>query len=71
MGDILIGGGELRGGEYRLDLFHPTVPLEYPAVLDDEGWGPVSSGFLDELLDRLTRMKNVEVLPAGATLDLA
>jgi peptidoglycan/xylan/chitin deacetylase (PgdA/CDA1 family) len=39
--------------------------------LDDEGWGPVSSGFLDELLDRLTNMKNVEVLPAAAVLDLA
>ena len=39
--------------------------------LDDEGWGPVSSVFLDELLDRLTRMKNVKVLPAGAALDLA
>jgi peptidoglycan/xylan/chitin deacetylase (PgdA/CDA1 family) len=39
--------------------------------LDDEGWGPLSSTFLDELLDRLTRMKNVEVLPAAAALDQA
>jgi peptidoglycan/xylan/chitin deacetylase (PgdA/CDA1 family) len=39
--------------------------------INDEGWGPVSSGFLDELLDRLTRMKNVKVLPVVAALDLA
>lgn len=36
--------------------------------LDDEGWGPVSSGFLDELLDRLTKIKTLEVLPAGEAL---
>jgi len=39
--------------------------------VDDEGWGPVSSGFLDELLDRLTRIRNVDILPAAAALDLA
>jgi len=39
--------------------------------LDDEGWGPVSSSFLDELLDRLTRMKNVKVLPVLTALNLA
>jgi len=38
--------------------------------LDDEGWGPVSLGFLDELLDRLTRMKNVKVLPVLPALNL-
>jgi peptidoglycan/xylan/chitin deacetylase (PgdA/CDA1 family) len=37
--------------------------------LDDEGWGPISSGFLDELLDRLTKMKNVEVLSVADALD--
>ncbi len=37
--------------------------------LDDEGWGPVSSAFLDELLDKLSQMDNVEVLPAGKALD--
>jgi peptidoglycan/xylan/chitin deacetylase (PgdA/CDA1 family) len=31
--------------------------------LDDEGWGPISSHFLDELLDRLTGTENVEILP--------
>ncbi len=36
--------------------------------LDDEGWGPVSSGFLDELLDKLTKIKTVKVLPAGRVL---
>ncbi len=36
--------------------------------LDDEGWGPVSSGFLDELLDRLTKIKTLEILPAGKAL---
>jgi peptidoglycan/xylan/chitin deacetylase (PgdA/CDA1 family) len=37
--------------------------------LDDEGWGPVSSVFLDELLSRLSAMKTVEILPAGKALD--
>jgi len=36
--------------------------------LDDEGWGPVSSGYLDELLDRLTKIKTVDVLAAGEAL---
>lgn len=36
--------------------------------LDDEGWGPVSSVFLDELLDRLTRINTLEILPAGEVL---
>jgi hypothetical protein len=37
--------------------------------LDDEGWGPVSSDFLDELLDRLLKIKTVEILPAGKALN--
>ena len=37
--------------------------------LDDEGWGPLSSGVLDELLDRLSGMKHVELLPVIPTLD--
>jgi peptidoglycan/xylan/chitin deacetylase (PgdA/CDA1 family) len=36
--------------------------------LDEEGWGPVSSVFLDELLDRLTKIKTLEILPAGKVL---
>jgi len=37
--------------------------------LDDEGWGPLSSGLLDELLDRLGGMDGVEVLPVIPALD--
>ncbi len=33
--------------------------------LDEEGWGPIGSVYLDGLLKRLTAMPNVEVLPAG------
>lgn len=36
--------------------------------LDDEGWGPVSSGYLDELLDKLSHMRNVSILPAAKAL---
>ena len=39
--------------------------------LDDEGWGPLSSGLLDELLDRLSGMDHVEVLPVIPALDSA
>lgn len=38
--------------------------------LDDEGWGPVSSGYLDELLDRLSGKENVSILPIVPGLDL-
>jgi peptidoglycan/xylan/chitin deacetylase (PgdA/CDA1 family) len=37
--------------------------------LDDEGWGPLSSGFLDELLDRLAGIENVEILPVIPALE--
>lgn len=37
--------------------------------LDDEGWGPLSSGVLDELLSRLSGLENVEVLPVIPALD--
>ena len=33
--------------------------------LDDEGWGPMSSGYLDELLDRYSKMKNYGTAPGG------
>lgn len=33
--------------------------------LDGEGWGPMSSGFLDELLAQLVELKHVAVLPVG------
>jgi peptidoglycan/xylan/chitin deacetylase (PgdA/CDA1 family) len=38
--------------------------------IDDEGWGPVSAVYLDELLDRLTRLPTVSVLPVIPALDL-
>ncbi len=36
--------------------------------LDGEGWGPLSSSLLDELLDELTSMDHVAVLPVGQAL---
>ena len=37
--------------------------------LDDEGWGPLSSSYLDELLSRLVQMDHVAVLPVGQALN--
>jgi hypothetical protein len=37
--------------------------------LDEEGWGPLSSSFLDELLSRLVQMDHVAVLPVGKALN--
>jgi peptidoglycan/xylan/chitin deacetylase (PgdA/CDA1 family) len=36
--------------------------------LNGEGWGPISSGFLDELIDDLSKKHNVAVLPVGLAL---
>ncbi len=36
--------------------------------LDGEGWGPMSSGYLDELLDRLQGMDHVGIMPVGKAL---
>ena len=36
--------------------------------LDDEGWGPVSSSYLDELLSKLVQLDHVAVLPVGKAL---
>ena len=36
--------------------------------LDGEGWGPFSSAYLDELLDRLTVIPHVRVIPVGEAL---
>lgn len=36
--------------------------------LDDEGWGPISTNYLDRLLKRLVKIKNLDVLPAGDVL---
>jgi peptidoglycan/xylan/chitin deacetylase (PgdA/CDA1 family) len=37
--------------------------------LDEEGWGPVSSVFLDELLDKLTEHESANVLSVTQCLD--
>jgi peptidoglycan/xylan/chitin deacetylase (PgdA/CDA1 family) len=37
--------------------------------LDEEGWGPVSSVFLDELLDRLNEHESAEVLSVTQSLN--
>ena len=36
--------------------------------LDDEGWGPIGSDYLDKLLARLTAIKTVQIIPAGKAL---
>jgi hypothetical protein len=36
--------------------------------LDDEGWGPIGSDYLDKLVQRLTAIKTVEIIPAGKAL---
>lgn len=36
--------------------------------LDEEGWGPVSSLYLDDLLKRMVKLEYLEVLPAGEVL---
>jgi peptidoglycan/xylan/chitin deacetylase (PgdA/CDA1 family) len=39
--------------------------------LDDEGWGPLSSSYLDELLDRMQSHETAEMLSVTQALDLA
>ena len=39
--------------------------------LDKEGWGPIRASYLDKLLDRLSRIPSVRVLPAAKALDTA
>ena len=36
--------------------------------LDNEGWGPIRSEYLEALLDRLTRIESVAVMPVGMAL---
>ncbi len=36
--------------------------------LDDEGWGPVSSKYLNDLLKHLVKLDFLEILPAGEVL---
>jgi hypothetical protein len=36
--------------------------------LNEEGWGPVSSDYLNVLLKRLVKVDSLEILPAGVVL---
>jgi peptidoglycan/xylan/chitin deacetylase (PgdA/CDA1 family) len=36
--------------------------------LDDEGWGPVTSQYLDDLLKRINKLDFLDILPAGMVL---
>ena len=36
--------------------------------LDGEGWGPMTSGYLDDLLGRMSKLENVAVIPVGVAL---
>ena len=36
--------------------------------LDDEGWGPISTNYLDNLLGRLVKIRNLDILPTGEVL---
>ncbi len=36
--------------------------------LDNEGWGPMRSSFLDELLERLSAIESVKIMPTGKAL---
>ena len=37
--------------------------------LDGEGWGPISSEYLDKLLKQITKHKFLEILPAGFAIN--
>jgi len=36
--------------------------------LDNEGWGPISTNYLDRMLSRLVKIKNLDILPTGEVL---
>jgi peptidoglycan/xylan/chitin deacetylase (PgdA/CDA1 family) len=56
-------------GEIEKLLQQPSGWLIYNTHgLDDEGWGPMSSTYLDKLLERLTAIKSVKIVPAGKAL---
>jgi peptidoglycan/xylan/chitin deacetylase (PgdA/CDA1 family) len=60
---------EHLNGEIDKLLKEPSGWLIYNVHgLDDEGWGPIGSDFLDKLLKRLTAIKTVEIIPAGKAL---
>ncbi len=37
--------------------------------LDDEGWGPIRATYLDRLLDKLSAIESVDILPAGRAFE--
>jgi peptidoglycan/xylan/chitin deacetylase (PgdA/CDA1 family) len=37
--------------------------------LDEEGWGPIRATYLDRLLDKLSAIESVDILPAGRALE--
>lgn len=39
--------------------------------LDDEGWGPLRATYLERLLERLSSIDSLQILPAGAALAAA
>ena len=56
-------------GEIARLLEQPSGWLIYNVHgLDDEGWGPIGSDYLDKLLQRLTTINMVELIPAGKAL---
>lgn len=55
--------------EIELLLAQPEGWLIYNTHgLDDEGWGPIGSAYLDRLLERLKNIKTVQILPIGQAL---
>ena len=37
--------------------------------LDEEGWGPIKATYLDRLLDKLSAIESVDILPAGQAFE--
>jgi peptidoglycan/xylan/chitin deacetylase (PgdA/CDA1 family) len=38
--------------------------------LDDEGWGPIRAAYLESLLERLSKVDDVSILPVGRALSM-
>jgi hypothetical protein len=38
--------------------------------LDDEGWGPIRAAYLESLLERLSKLDDVSILPVGRALSM-
>lgn len=56
-------------GEIEELLSKPSGWLIYNTHgLDDEGWGPIRSSYLEKLLDKLLRIDTVFVMPVGQAL---